>query len=100
MADTKHTTGPWQVDDSIDRRLMRINAGDDVIAELVGHPDIIRANAHLIAGAPELLDLAQRCEPWVTAMEVADMASGKRLEHSQFVFDLHAAIAKATGSDS
>lgn len=60
-------------------------------------PAQAQADAHVIVAAPALLDLAKRCEPWLTALESADIARGSRLEHSQFLADLSAAIATAAG---
>lgn len=57
-------------------------------------------DALLGAQAPKLLDLAIRTEAWTSAVENAEIARGERHELSQFVLDLRAAIAAATGAPS
>lgn len=58
MSDTKHTPGPWHVD--LDDHEADIHSGFGMVAKTMGHgkeqDDEGRANAILIAAAPDLLD--------------------------------------------
>lgn len=66
MTDTKHTPGPWSVD-ADGNVVTRLNVGDDdgIIALANRHvafvdSDTCRANAALIAAAPDLLAACER----------------------------------------
>lgn len=50
----KHTQGPWRVDESFTELTIR-SIEDEHIATIDGHLRYIRANARLIASAPNLL---------------------------------------------
>lgn len=99
--ETKHTPGPWEVD-AIDSTTIQIKAEGAVVAEVASASAFTRlseeqrANARLIAAAPELLDALQNfadqmdgCMNWpdTTSSQIAlgDIANIAR-----------AAIAKAT----
>ena len=61
MSDTKHTPGPWHVD-QIDQSTIQIKAAGVIVAEVCSGSTFTRlsdeqqANARLIAAAPDLLD--------------------------------------------
>jgi hypothetical protein len=85
---SKHTPGPWKFDSS-----MRVLACDDratVICDVTGtfSNEAARADGHLIAGSPDLLEELRN---------LVDAVEGKRVT----VGDCNAAraaIAKATGA--
>jgi hypothetical protein len=54
MSETKHTPGPWQVEDSSDWMDI-VDADGDLIAE-IEPGECEKGNAQLIAAAPELLE--------------------------------------------
>ena len=60
---TKHTPGPWHVDPNFRRDVNREDDNAPVCTCEVNDPDVLvstqRANAVLIAAAPELLDFAK-----------------------------------------
>lgn len=58
---TKHTAGPWKIDDALDLPLAVIqdNEMGEGIAELGERTPENEANARLIAAAPELLEALQ-----------------------------------------
>jgi len=62
MSDTKHTPGPWTL---IGKHGTAIWAGDAIVAQVTGarafHP-IARANAELIASAPDMAARIERLE--------------------------------------
>jgi hypothetical protein len=91
-----HTPGPWEVKGpSQNGHCRRIFAGDEYIA-IAGGSDqpmrTIRANADLIAAAPELLEA---CQKMITAFEY----SGSNLVGAEYMAkeSIKAAIEKATG---
>ncbi len=108
MTQAQHTPGPWFVGAQNDTRYIidrRPNAnGNDapnhdadtgVIAKVydTGRNDdyVGEANAHLIAAAPELLNIAERLDAFWTE------CGFKQDEHSPIWADIKAAIAKAKG---
>jgi hypothetical protein len=54
-----HTPGPWKIEENLDQGNIDIRS-DDIyrfyIAEVWGGMDAHKANAHLIAAAPDLLE--------------------------------------------
>ena len=92
----KHTTGPWVIDWNVSR--LDIFGADEttLVASLRRSPlsqaidEAARANARLIAAAPELLD---------SLSEIFDYAGGADSAlHDEYVMDrARAAIAKAEG---
>lgn len=98
---SKHTAGPWIWQHWPD--------GQNTVAEQStlgtianvwtsgAGVEIDRANARLIAAAPELLALAVRLEPMLASHEQAEKDRGDREHTSLFLIELRAAIAKATG---
>ena len=55
---SKHTPGPWQVVDSWNDYMVESQNGEEIIWQDGPHntPTINKANARLIAAAPDLLD--------------------------------------------
>lgn len=104
MSAAQHSAGPWWVAESgirnragyicFTRPATRFEGQDERFARESAE----RAGDNvLIAAAPDLLALAQRLEPWLTAHEAREIESGYRQDASQFLIDLRAAIDKATG---
>lgn len=66
---SEHTPGPWKVNPQTfnPERAYSIEASEEVDGEIVaevlggGPEDLIKADARLIAAAPELLEAAQEC---------------------------------------
>lgn len=91
MADSKHTPGPWscrrdaQYYYSVYADELRVATASDLIA------DKGKANARLIAAAPDLLEVAQRI---LDRGYVSESIEEERGDHNRLV----AAIAKATGA--
>jgi hypothetical protein len=103
---SKYTPGPWKTDDFDDDAPFAILAGRQAVCMLGEHGELkpfrafenAKANARLIAAAPELLEALELCLQKLAAMA----------EHfgDRWPFDLNrvraetaarAAIAKATG---
>jgi hypothetical protein len=83
----QHTPGPWKVVDSWDDYTIEGPNSEEIIFQdgPYGTPTIKKANAHLIAAAPEMLEFLQ----------ALNSMGGLGLDvHRQ----LDALIAKATGS--
>jgi hypothetical protein len=89
-----HTPGPWTIQAIRDRHIW-IRAGEVVIAEIDGSndpdDDRVEADAHLIASAPELLELVN----FVLACEGNDYAVD-----DQWIARAEAAIEQAEGRQS
>ncbi|MBY0513161.1 MAG: hypothetical protein K2P78_04525 [Gemmataceae bacterium] len=94
---TKHTPGPWDVNDDLDIYSSHPDM-DEIVASCVGHkidaalfsdiPGRAEANARLIAAAPDLLDSLEQM--------VAESDCG-RVPCMRTIDDARAAIAKAAG---
>ena len=54
MNEVQHTPGPWSVE-SGGEYVMALNAGERIVCVMGGGDAEDKANAHLIAGAPDLL---------------------------------------------
>lgn len=95
----KHTPGPWMVHDNIGRKSeigVVADAAPCIIATMgnaKAWPKEARANAHLIAAAPELL---AACKASSDMLDLARPASGPSLIQKK----LRAAIAAAEGDDN
>jgi hypothetical protein len=90
MSDAKHTLGPWMIgeDQSVDETWSIVTtSGGSIIANVNDRHDR-RANAHLIAAAPDLL---------AALIEAADPIGGYM--HGPALERARAAIAKARGKD-
>ena len=84
---TKHTPGPWVTSSLPNGTEWTVSADDgDMLADLTGCPNE-KANARLIAAAPDLLALV------LDALDDPDVD----ILGSEWVRDARAAIAKATG---
>ncbi len=90
MKNAKHTPGPWTIFDDSDGEVLTIQP---MSAQLVVcDPDDVstnRANAYLIAAAPELLEALKRV--------LQNMPKDLSLDGLQLESDLKSLIAKATG---
>jgi hypothetical protein len=117
MSQLKHTPGPWTVEDPLGPEILNIvaRAGRRVrdwkivaqISASLEDAEIpffeAKANANLIAAAPELLLAAVRIHDWLMAKIDADQAAGRPLGLDHIpdgIADLAEAIAKATGGVS
>lgn len=95
MSNTRHTPGPWRVEDSDPPQITTnpaLAGGARTIAEMriVAYSDLREraANARLIAAAPDLLAACKSAERHFVGMDI----------DTGTVMDLlHAAIAKAEG---
>jgi hypothetical protein len=105
MGEVKHTPGPWEALDGGHYVCPEGNHGQ-FVAIVSGHvsgalrPEAERkANARLLASAPDLLEAACGAEGLLRAM-YPTVASDRDAAKVRKAFDaLAAAIAKATGSD-
>lgn len=100
---SKHTPGPWMVTDSggdvnvmdgcsigIDDAFGQDGGRDYCLATVVnGDPDELRANAELVAAAPELLDALEEMMEYLPCNQLGGVTHRAR-----------AAIAKAKGGRS
>lgn len=95
--ETKHTPGPWKLDGAANTGDLdivattgRITMLDCEISEV--SEDVLTANAHLIAAAPELLAALRAAEEWADYIDD---------DESRVPVDvrlaMRAAIARATG---
>lgn len=105
MENQKHTPGEWEAntesDASLSRILEVIRSGDKVVA-LTGHPDFDtlpeeerKANARLIASAPELLEAAR--EALKNIGEIINGDAPSRTLWKTRHLELTNAISKAEG---
>ena len=88
----KHTPGPWSVDHNINV----MAAGGFVAFPGISAGFDQKANARLIAAAPELLEALQALEDYVCNNISNDYPTGIDTDSIAFR-QAHAAIAKATG---
>lgn len=97
---SKHTPAPWFHDDDGDDRTMYVYVFDRTPAAPIARVDIRhiysgihdgRANASLIAAAPDLLEALQAYDAWADKVLCTDDEL-KRIREQ-----MRAAIAKATG---
>lgn len=99
MSNTKHTPGPWRVDERLSCAAIATSKGDLTyiyrhtgIAEAIT-VDELKANASLIAAAPTLLEA---CKAMLAVYENAPVEITAWWESQ--ISMLRAAIAKAEGS--
>lgn len=99
---TKHTPGPWQFT-SWDVYDIRDERARTIALAIVGEnragqisSDEAKANARLIAAAPELLASAQEIMSW---MDNLNRYYGERPKETGTAQRLYDAIAKATGGE-
>jgi hypothetical protein len=93
---TQHTPGPWHVGTRTGQRYVYGPLGEEVAGPSVftsGHEET-RANARLIASAPDLLAFAER----VAALGRLSHANMKPEDYAEMIDHARAAIARATGS--
>lgn len=103
----KHTPGPWVSNEDMEvwsTTPMRFNlttSGTPMIASVCRHDDAevgfpARANARIIAAAPDLLSALVALDGYLNNNLSTDYPTGIDLENAAFKA-AHAAIAKATG---
>lgn len=91
---SKHTPGPWRVVASVTVRAggknvcAHVNAASSERLNMADEYEVAKANARLIAAAPELLEALETCEAFF-------FSAG--LTSSDAYSEVCAAIAKATG---
>jgi hypothetical protein len=102
MEKTKHTPGPWEIEEREHSRRQVIRTKQGVITELInyGHAgginavcfiEELRANARLIAAAPDLLEACRA---------IAALMDGQGRRNLPLVSGMaRAAIAKAEGKE-
>lgn len=111
-ADAKHTPGPWHVASNEELRRVRgalcddrpiaVNKGSYVLAAVWGGPtivhneDICKANAHLIAAAPDLLAACVAMLRYLDDTSIAQPARKWQALHDSTEL-ARAAIAKYNG---
>lgn len=112
MSKAKHTPGPWEAVGNLVRSPMfqpdGLPRGVQIVECMDGYfqpfTEEAKANAHLIAAAPELLDALEACRDALAW--VIDQGGGPACEHeagvcfcneNKALSIAHAAIAKATG---
>ena len=101
MSDTKHTPGPWHVD--LDDHEADIHSDFGMVAKTMGHgkeqDDEGRANAILVAAAPELLDELIEQDKFLGVL-AGTVPLSEKDTHRRIAMhreSVRAAIAKATG---
>jgi len=57
----KHGPNPWWLVQVDGREVAEVDHGGVAVWNDPKHPDVVAANAHLIAAAPDLLALARKC---------------------------------------
>jgi hypothetical protein len=98
--ETKHTPGPWRIDEAFKGGRVAIRAGD---AETVAFFNPLRdfnatdhANARLIAAAPDLLAALESAVYRAQLQHMADPAN-VRFDTDPLITQMRAAIARAKG---
>ncbi len=92
METTNHTPGPWLVQNH--NEIVADNEHETHIADIFDETDNWRANARLIAAAPQLLDLCKvQLENWQMLQSGAWDGSGEGVQLA--IDNLQDAIAKA-----
>lgn len=91
-AAAKHTSGPWSIHDT-GETMVEIRSSKGLVIAEVGDTSLEdEINAHLIAAAPELLDMLQRglCMTGPTSSD----------SNLAWFAEVRSLVAKATGSQS
>jgi hypothetical protein len=92
---TEHT--PWQARPyQAEWEAAFVSADGSTICDVFGSPAEANARAHLIAGAPELLEAL---EVLLSACVALDEANARRMVDPHAEHNARAAIAKATGAE-
>ena len=108
--ETKHTPGPWRFEPhdpqfsqwagNIVGSYGRVNGIENVrtitCQTKYGEPDEIVANAHLIAAAPDLLEVCAELLAWAASVEGNTVSPNITLTHDSIFTRARAAIAKAS----
>lgn len=95
---TQHTQGPWHWVESEDYGYEVNDERDDIIIA----SNMTKANAHLIAAAPELLEALILAEAQIESFYTATMTNAKSRDDNKAIKkialdNVRAAIAKAKG---
>ena len=88
MTERKWTPGPWDADD------MAVRTNDKALVSLVygnGDGSLFKANAHLIAAAPELYEALKLFVDATPKLDMSDPCMVERVNRAR------AALAKARG---
>jgi hypothetical protein len=97
----KYTPGPWKIDpigDKLDTDTIEIFAGNKWVADAKGvhvgplRGEEVRANAHLIAAAPELLEVLENI---IEGLDEAHYPTSM----NEYIKKAKQAIKKATGGN-
>lgn len=99
MKDAKHTPGPWGTDNYDSEPYINTDGGETNIAMCFDLRDgRQKANARLIAAAPELLEAAKRVSRLCAEWHIKEGISADAFAYTQNVIDmLSDTIAKAEG---
>jgi len=95
MAETKHTPGPWEADG---QNIVTCHEADIGIAKVfsnLGQP--MKANAELIAAAPELLEHLKLAEKYLAKIVAEGLFESCALHPRIALGRVSNTIAKATG---
>lgn len=96
----RHTPGPWKICDHGEDTIAITDELQDYGICVVGSAPIkqVRANAHLIAAAPEMLAALQKALPFLIDLaQASDDESNYRADTNDFRKKIEAVIAKARG---
>jgi len=97
----KHTPGPWQVNSNFASQVCDCDGtsrGCAPIANMSGTPAERKANARLIAAAPDLLEALREVEKHLQSyVDAIEYGGGAASKSSERLASVRAAIAKATG---
>ena len=105
MSEAKHTPGPWIVD--TDYIIQDGGTSDENTIAIVGDQEEWKANAHLIAAAPDLLEALEDCcviakpeNPPCCCPNYQPLPDGDCAEAKNGDCHIWEAIQKARGQDS
>ena len=87
MSETKFTPGPWRVEETRSDRVRIVVVGPDMeICKRVVRAGYVqteaRANAHLIAAAPDMHEALEACAAILPRYHMAGKTTGEDEEHS------------------
>lgn len=93
---SQHTPAPWTIEPANDRRVYLVNHGSEAVGEIVYTDTRSRADARLIAAAPDLLTAL--VDLYLVAIAQLDQsATHDGLKNCEWLAQARAAITKATG---
>lgn len=96
---SKHTPAPWYIDGTVRGTDLIVSNDDYQVAICITHPnpDSNKANARLIAAAPELLEALRIARNYVEAVYLNTPNPKKARNYSQCLDIIDGAINNATG---